>query len=30
VQGVRVNLIPDASVTNRIKKLREESIPLPD
>ncbi len=30
IQGVRVNLIPDASVTNRIKKLREESIPLPD
>ncbi len=30
VQGVRVNLIPDASVTNRIKKLREESVPLPD
>jgi phospholipid/cholesterol/gamma-HCH transport system substrate-binding protein len=30
VQGVRVNLIPDAAVTNRIKKLREESVPLPD
>jgi phospholipid/cholesterol/gamma-HCH transport system substrate-binding protein len=30
VQGVRVNLIPDATVTNRIKKLREESVPLPD
>lgn len=30
VQGVRVNLIPDAAVTNRIKKLREESIPLPE
>ena len=29
VQGVRVNLIPDAAVTNRIKKLREESVPLP-
>lgn len=29
VQGVRVNLIPDASVTTRIKKLRDESIPLP-
>ena len=25
VQGVRVNLIPDASVTSRIKKLKEES-----
>jgi phospholipid/cholesterol/gamma-HCH transport system substrate-binding protein len=30
VQGVRVNLIPDASVTSRIKKLKEESVPLPD
>jgi phospholipid/cholesterol/gamma-HCH transport system substrate-binding protein len=30
VQGVRVNLIPDASVTTRIKKLREESVPLPE
>lgn len=30
IQGVRVNLIPDAAVTNRIKKLREESIPLPE
>lgn len=30
VQGVRVNLIPDASVTSRIKKLREESVPLPE
>jgi phospholipid/cholesterol/gamma-HCH transport system substrate-binding protein len=30
VQGVRVNLIPDAAVTNRIKKLREESVPLPE
>jgi hypothetical protein len=30
VQGVRVNLIPDAAVTNRIKKLREEAVPLPD
>jgi phospholipid/cholesterol/gamma-HCH transport system substrate-binding protein len=30
VQGVRVNLIPDATVTNRIKKLREESIPIPE
>ena len=30
VQGVRVNLIPDATVTSRIKKLREESVPLPD
>lgn len=30
VQGVRVNLIPDATVTNRIKKLREEAVPLPD
>ena len=30
VQGVRVNLLPDQSVTNRIKKLREESIPLPE
>jgi len=30
VQGVRVNLLPDQSVTNRIKKLREESVPLPD
>jgi phospholipid/cholesterol/gamma-HCH transport system substrate-binding protein len=30
VQGVRVNLIPDAAVTSRIKKLREESVPLPE
>jgi phospholipid/cholesterol/gamma-HCH transport system substrate-binding protein len=30
VQGVRVNLIPDATVTSRIKKLREESVPLPE
>ncbi len=30
VQGVRVNLIPDATVTSRIKKLKEESVPLPD
>lgn len=30
VQGVRVNLIPDATVTTRIKKLREESVPLPE
>ena len=30
VQGVRVNLIPDATVTNRIKKLREEAVPLPE
>ncbi len=30
VQGVRVNLIPDSSVTSRIKKLREESVPLPE
>lgn len=30
IQGVRVNLIPDASVTSRIKKLKEESVPLPD
>lgn len=30
IQGVRVNLIPDATVTSRIKKLREESIPLPE
>jgi phospholipid/cholesterol/gamma-HCH transport system substrate-binding protein len=29
IQGVRVNLIPDASVTTRVKKLREESVPLP-
>lgn len=30
VQGVRVNLIPDATVTSRIKKLRDESVPLPE
>lgn len=30
VQGVRVNLIPDAAVTSRIKKLREEAVPLPE
>lgn len=30
LQGVRVNLIPDASVTSRVKKLREEAVPLPD
>jgi hypothetical protein len=30
VQGVRVNLIPDAAVTTRIKKLREEAVPLPE
>ena len=30
VQGVRVNFIPDASVTTRIKKLQEDSAPLPD
>jgi phospholipid/cholesterol/gamma-HCH transport system substrate-binding protein len=30
VQGVRVNLIPDAAVTSRLKKLREESVPLPE
>jgi phospholipid/cholesterol/gamma-HCH transport system substrate-binding protein len=29
IEGVRVNLIPDASVTTRVKKLREESVPLP-
>lgn len=30
VEGVRVNLIPDAKVETRIKRLREESSPLPD
>lgn len=30
LQGVRVNLIPDSTVTNRVKKLREESVPLPE
>jgi phospholipid/cholesterol/gamma-HCH transport system substrate-binding protein len=30
VQGVRVNLIPDASVTTRIKKLKDEATPLPE
>lgn len=30
VQGVRVNLIPDATVTSRIKKLRDASVPLPE
>lgn len=30
VQGVRVNLIPDAAVTTRIKKLRDASVPLPE
>ena len=30
VQGVRVNLIPDAAVTTRIKKLKDESTPLPE
>jgi phospholipid/cholesterol/gamma-HCH transport system substrate-binding protein len=29
IQGVRVNFIPDTSVTTRVKKLREESVPLP-
>lgn len=29
VEGVRVNLIPDAKVERRIRKLRNESIPLP-
>lgn len=30
VEGVRVNLIPDAKVETRIKRLREESSPLPE
>ncbi len=30
IQGVRVNLIPDATVTSRIKKLKDESVPLPE
>lgn len=30
LQGVRVNLIPDSSVTTRVKKLREEAVPLPE
>jgi phospholipid/cholesterol/gamma-HCH transport system substrate-binding protein len=30
LQGVRVNLIPDATVTSRVKKLREEAVPLPE
>jgi len=30
VQGVRVNLIPDATVTSRIQKLREGSVPPPE
>ncbi|MCC7072921.1 MAG: MCE family protein [Deltaproteobacteria bacterium] len=30
VQGVRVNLIPDQTVTSRIKKLRDESVALPE
>ncbi len=30
IQGVRVNLLPDATVTNRIKKLRDEATPLPE
>lgn len=30
VQGVRVNLIPDQAVTTRIKKLRDESVALPE
>ncbi|MBI1946609.1 MAG: MCE family protein [Deltaproteobacteria bacterium] len=30
VQGVRVNLIPDQAVTSRIKKLRDESVALPE
>jgi phospholipid/cholesterol/gamma-HCH transport system substrate-binding protein len=30
VQGVRVNLIPDAAVTTRIKKLKDEATPLPE
>ena len=30
VQGVRVNLIPDATVTSRIKQLREVAVPLPE
>ncbi len=30
VQGVRVNLIPDQTVTSRIKKLRDEAVALPE
>ncbi len=30
IQGVRVNLIPDSTVTSRIKKLKDESVPLPE
>lgn len=29
VEGVRVNLIPDAKVERKIRKLRDESTPLP-
>jgi virulence factor Mce-like protein len=30
VQGVRVNLIPDANVTRRVRNLKNEATPLPE
>ncbi len=30
VQGVRVNMFPDEKITNRIKQLRNEAVPIPE